>query len=87
MGRDDIKTRAQPEVKGVAQDDFGTTVGDFLGRERLDRAIGPNWHERRRFDLAMCQRHASTSRRAALPQELELHARTPTAGVIHIASP
>ena len=71
--RDDVDARAQPQVKRVAQDDLRADVEQFVGRHRLDRAVGADRHEDRRVDDAVRQRQSAAARRAAAGVDREFH--------------
>ena len=66
VGFDHIGAGAQPEVKGVAQDDLGANLFDRLGRHALDRAVGADRHERRGFHRATGEVQTATTRAAIL---------------------
>ncbi len=42
----------QHQMKGVAQDDLAAGLAQFLGRHRLDGAVGAHRHEHRRLHAA-----------------------------------
>ena len=44
---DDLRTRAQPQVEGIAEDDLGADLVDVPGQHALDRAVGAHGHEGR----------------------------------------
>ncbi len=54
--RDPFVAGPQVEVVGVRQDDRGADLADVVGREGLDRRVGPDRHELRRLDDAVGQR-------------------------------
>ena len=53
-----LGTRTQPQVEGVAENDLGTHALEFLGGHRLDRAVGTDRHEGRCLDGAAGERQA-----------------------------
>ena len=57
----DLGARAQPEMKGVAQDDAGANFFKFAGAHRLHRSISAHWHEDRGFDCAVVQGEAAAT--------------------------
>ena len=48
----DLSAGTEPEVKGVAKDDLDTHRLQLFGCHRLDGAVGADWHEGRRLDVA-----------------------------------
>ena len=59
MHRDHLQPRSQPQVKGIAQTDRCADFGQITWRHRLDRTVGADRHEDRRFDNTMGQRQAA----------------------------
>jgi hypothetical protein len=47
---DYFQTWSQEKVVGVPEDDLRAYRIKFIGSHRLDRALGPDRHEDRRFD-------------------------------------
>ena len=58
---DRFQARAQPQVKRVAEDDLRVHFLEFARLDRLDRAVGADRHEDRRFDHAVIQRDAAAA--------------------------
>src|SRR5690349_25039815 len=53
VAADDLETRAQPQVKGVAEQDLRAARGHLVGRDALHRAVRPDRHEGGRVDPAV----------------------------------
>ena len=58
-------------MKGIAEHDLRAERLEFLGRHRLDRAVGADRHEGRRVDHAARQVQAPEARGAVGAQQLE----------------
>ena len=52
---DQLGTRGEQQVKRIPENQLVAERGDVAGLERLDRALGRQWHERRRAHLAVGQ--------------------------------
>ena len=63
-GLHQLAARPQHQVKGVAEDDLCAERLEILGRQRLDRTIGPHRHEHRRLHAAVCERQPAAARSA-----------------------
>ena len=48
-----LRAGAQRQVIGVAQDDLGATLLEFVRRDRLDRGLRAHWHKDRRGHMPM----------------------------------
>ena len=70
---DDIDTRAQHEVEGVAEDHTGTAVRDLLRRHRLDCAIGSDRHEGRCVHHTAAEDQTPAARLPVVLYDLEAH--------------
>ena len=55
MRAQDLLARPQHQVEGVAEHDVRAEALEFLGRHRLDGAVGAHRHEGRRLDHAVCE--------------------------------
>ena len=55
----DVEARAQPEVKGVAEDDLGAHRLERGRQHALDGAVGAHRHEGRRLDAAVIECEAA----------------------------
>ena len=73
MRGDDFEAGAQPEVKGIAEADLGADFLEVARRHRLDRPVGADRHEDRRFDDAVRQRQATAPSGAVVGKKFELH--------------
>jgi hypothetical protein len=60
-------------VEGVAEADLRADVVEVARRHRLDRAVGADRHEDRRFDGAVGQREAAAAGGAVGGEEFKLH--------------
>ena len=69
---DQLAAGAHQQVKRVAEDHVGAGLAQFFRRDRLDRAVGADGHEGRRFDLAPRQADAAAAGRPVGGQEVEL---------------
>ena len=49
---DDLSARAQPEVKGITEDNLCADGMDIARQHAFDRAIGADWHKCWSFDCA-----------------------------------
>ena len=58
---DDVLTRTQPQVVGIAENDFGIEKAQFLGMKGLDRALGSDGHEYGGLDRAMSSGETTAS--------------------------
>ncbi len=89
---DDSGAGPQHQVKGVAENDFGAGGAQFLGRHRLDRAIGAHRHERRCLYRASRKLECPAPRRAVTVGPGEVHgapasAATSSRADMNMASP
>jgi hypothetical protein len=75
MRGDHVQAGPQPKVKGVAEDDLGAELAQFMRRHRLDGAIGADRHERRRIECAVSEHDAPAARGAVARQDVEFHVR------------
>src|ERR1043166_10224395 len=50
---DEVVTRAEEEVIGIAQDDMRPAGQQVAGAQRLDRGLGANWHKYRSIEGSM----------------------------------
>ena len=48
-----LQARAQPQVKGIAQNNMGIDFLELKRRHRLHRTVGTHRHKNRRLDYAM----------------------------------
>ena len=62
---DDVHSRAQPQVEGVAQNDLRAHIVQACGHHALDRAVGTDWHEYGGFNHAVIQRQTAPARERA----------------------
>ena len=70
-GTDDLATRAEIQVVGIAEQDLGAGIGDLLRGEPLDRGLRAHRHEDRRANLpvgGLQDAEASGRRRIGLEQ-------------------
>jgi hypothetical protein len=68
-GGDDLESRPDVEVIGVAQDDLSAHLFQFARVERLDAGLGAHRHEHGRVNHSVCRRQpaqAGLSRRVIL---------------------
>ena len=70
---DDLLPRAQPEMKGVAENDLGAEIDQFMRRHALDRADRADRHEYRSLDHAMRGFENAAPGLAGLMGNLKLH--------------
>src|SRR5581483_3634578 len=70
---DNLDSRAQHQMKRVAENDLRPDIAQLLRRHRLDRAVGADRHERGRFDDTALEDHAPAPRRAVIREQLEFH--------------
>ncbi len=76
MGFDDLDPGAQPEVKGIAEDDLGTQIDQFVGRDPFHRTNRADRHEYRGVDGAVGSfEHAATGMAFGMGNA-ELHGET-----------
>jgi hypothetical protein len=68
---DDVETRTQPQVEGVAQHDLRAGLDEFRRRHGLDSAVGADRHEGRRVDGAVRKREPAAPRRAVAGDQFE----------------
>ncbi len=73
MRGDDFLTRTQPEMKGIAKDDLGAEVDQFMRRDALDRADRADRHEHRRLNCAVRGFQRAATGLAGTMSNLELH--------------
>src|SRR6266702_3682247 len=64
VSRDHPGAGAQPQMKGVAEDDAGAVLEELRRAHRLDRAVGADRHEDRRLDLPVRELKRRRSRGA-----------------------
>jgi len=62
MFADDVRTRAQHQVKGVPEQYFSAACRDFLGRHAFDGAIRADRHEGWRLHGAAAKAQHTASR-------------------------
>ena len=95
---DHVQARAQVQMEGVAEDDLGAELADLFGQHALDRTIGADRHERRRFHRAARESQPAAARGAVglqprtCSKRHAAHARSPARhghvdGHSNIASP
>jgi hypothetical protein len=82
---DDLGAGPQHQVEGIAENDLRAALDEFLRRHRLDRAVGADRHERRRFDAAALELQPRPSRPAGAFQQREFH--RSARALMNIASP
>ena len=71
---DDLKSRPQEQVEGIAEDDLRAKRLDLRRQHALDRAIGADRHERRGFDGPARKADAAATGGAVRSQQFEIHA-------------
>src|SRR5256714_2674346 len=83
MRGDDVESRPQPQMVGVAEDDLRAELLELARCHGLDRAVSADRHEDRRLDGAMRERQAPATRGATLRGDRELHRRDCSSAVAH----
>jgi len=68
MRLNDVESRPQIQVKGVAEHDLGADGLEVFRGHRLDRSVGSHGHERRCLDRAAREFQTAAPRRAVLCQ-------------------
>ena len=71
--RDHLQARAQPQVKGVAEDDARAVLDELRGAHGLHRAVGADRHEHRGLDRSVRQLQGSRARGAVGRVNGEFH--------------
>ncbi|MND51056.1 hypothetical protein D3C80_420350 [compost metagenome] len=79
---DHFRARAQPQVEGVAQNDFSASRLDIPWQHALDRAVGAHRHESRGLDGTAREGQTTATSLAISGQQLERH----TTGATHTVS-
>src|SRR5690606_20617114 len=74
--------RAQPQVEGIAEDDFGTYFLDVARQHALDRAVRTHRHEGRRLHRSAREGQAPAPRPTIGSEQFEGH----MAGTTHWVS-
>jgi len=69
----DFGAGTQHQMKSIAKYDLGAEIDKFLGRHRLDRAIGADRHKCGRFDDAALEFEACAPRLAVAVVERKFH--------------
>ena len=88
MRGDHLGTRAQPQVKGIAENDLRAKRFEVSRQHALDGAVGADGHKRGGLDHAPLKYQPAQPRRAVARRALEAHQpRAPGAGVNNMASP
>ena len=70
---DDLDAGPEHKMECIAENNLGAGFGDLLRRQALDRAVGADRHERRRFDSPTREHQAPATRGAIHGQQVELH--------------
>ena len=60
----DIKPRAKPKMKRIAEDDLTAHAFELVRRHRLDGTVGTHGHEHRRLHHTVIERHYAAARRS-----------------------
>ncbi len=86
---DHVQPGTQPEVKGVAENHLRSDRAQVLRAHGLDRAVGADRHECRRFHRAVREREPAPPRRPVPGIDLESHSQglNGAALSINMASP
>ncbi|MNT67164.1 hypothetical protein D3C72_2052840 [compost metagenome] len=71
---DHLGARAQPQVEGVAQNDFCAGGNDVTRQHALDRAVSAHRHERRGLDGSTREGQTTTTGLAIGGQKFKGHA-------------
>ena len=69
--RDQLVAGPQIEVVRIAEKDLGAERFEIAVRDRFDRALGANGHERRRLHVAVRRRHHAAARAAVAVRDAE----------------
>ncbi len=85
VGRNDVRTRPQHQVKGVTENDVRAQPFEFFRRHRFDGAVGTHGHEGGRFDHAMGRSQPTETRRTFRRQNFKLGPQARS--VMNMASP
>ncbi len=71
--RDHLQPGAQPQVKGVAEDDAGAVLDEFRRAHGLHRAVGADRHEHRSLHVSVPQLQSPGARGAVGGMHCEFH--------------
>ena len=72
VGPNHLEPGTQPQVEGVAEDDLGADLLEFIGRHRLHGTVGADRHEDRRLNDAVIERQFAATGSAARRLDLEI---------------